>query len=1423
MSIPAPADSSLATSQMVANNQTHKDWPGLRHSLHELIDAQATRTPSAPALSFEGLTLTHGELRHLSDVLAGQLGQKGVGIGDKVALLMERGLELVVSLLGILKAGATYIPLDTGLPTARLKAMLDDAAPRLVLLSAGQSHPDPQAATWLVSLQALQGQGAPKALPSVKPDDLAYAIYTSGSTGLPKAAANAHLGIVNRLLWMQDEYPLSAHDVVLQKTPYSFDVSVWEFFWPLMVGARMVIARPGGHLDPDYLCELIVKEGVTVLHFVPTILRIFLDSTPNDWSGPLRLVFCSGEALPRDLMEKVLSRWPSTELHNLYGPTECAVDVTHWDCRAHADAPKVLIGHPVANTRIYILDEGFRPVPSGETGELFIAGIQVGAGYLNRPELTKERFLPDPFLALFPQALGHDMYRTGDLGRLTEGGGIEYLGRTDFQVKISGVRIELGDIESAILKTRLCSDALVVTQADAGGQLQLVAAVIPANPEAMGHDWHDQLVDELRRVLPRLMMPARIEALDAMPLTSSGKADRKQVQAMLKSGASTAPAEVPPATTADTNEVMWLTLAWEQALGQRPTSPDANYISHGGTSLSALRISAILRQLSGRKVSPSMLLQHASLAEQARALALCPAAQATRLEATPKTSMRGEGDLLQLTRQQDMLIVGGALDDTGAAMLVHVPLLIPATLSLASLRSAFASLWQRHAIFRVQARLEDEQVLTQVAPTLPDGWWTEHPARSDHPMDLDWPPDLLERINRPLPDSPPQAVRVDVWPLLDGRHFVVWTLHHFVIDEASTDHCLQELDTLLRGQTLPSLAEAGGLFRQLEAAWLDPEGIRLQALALVNSRKGSPPPFQRNLGASHEHPFELDASLNAEIETFSRTRGGTPFSLLLCAFGSAVQSTWGHGFRHVLTPFSRRQTDETMAPVGYFLDVRMIDAGSLPGELAQAQLDRVQQQVLQAMEPAFQPLHLIAEQVAALDGEVARGLGAFCMTWRQAPGRTLSLGHHTAELLRYPHTGSKFGVTLHLAAMAGRIRCSVEALDTVPNAQVQALIDSFSTHLQRLVQGQAFSSDQPTLRPIGTSETRLCAHAVPCAIEPHIAQAWRRWLNLPSTASVAAPDHFFQLGGTSLGALRLVAELRKQLDRPLSVSRFMTDPTLGQLQAMCAAGPEVGHALPAGIGLEGSPDADSLWILIPGYGGHAVGLLSLAQKLRRQAGPSVAVVTIELADLVESLPADDQIADRLIDLITRLIKELGPERVRAFAGFSLGGQLAVEVSKNLGLDQACPVFMMDTYTPRSWHGETVRRWGHPLIHLMYRWLGVPKAAQSREAMLVVGDEEGDVPMSPQARAHWKALERLLPHLGLASARQQVHLIQAGHSQWYTALVHRRSTNGFDPSKFASLDVYKLPVHHLELPKAANGLAASVMVQVMRDLALLKDS
>jgi amino acid adenylation domain-containing protein len=663
-------------------------------TLTRLLREQADRTPDAVALRFGAEDLTYRRLHAEADVLGRRLRREGVGPESVVGVCLPRGLDLLRAMLAILKAGGAYLPLDPEHPARWREFMVDDSGARVVITEDYLSTMDYTEA----------GEGPPE---ETTPGHAAYVIYTSGSTGRPKGTVIEHRAIVNRLSWMQDAYRLDASDRVLQKTPIGFDVSVWELFWPLITGATLVLARPGGHRDPAYLAELIRTAGVTTVHFVPSMLRAFL-AEPVLPLPTLRRVICSGEALPGDLADQVHQRI-GCELHNLYGPTETAVDVTAARC---VPGEPVTIGRPIANTTAYIVDARLEPVPVGVPGELLIGGVQLARGYLGRAALTAERFIPDPFAA----TPGARLYRTGDLTRYRPDGGIEYLGRIDHQVKIRGQRIELGEVE-AVLHTAPGVTAAAVTVRDG----RLVGYVVgPADV----HRVRAYLVDRL----PDAMVPARWAILPALPLTTSGKVDRRALpdpDPVRDGDGHVAPRTELEARIAD---------AFGAALDLDAVGVTESFFLLGGDSMRAIRMVGLLRD-AGLAVSVQDLFAHQSVAQLAGVVRTDPAVDAEpAVEAFALVSEEDRGrlpeglaDAYPITENQagmlfEMLSGGDRpVYRNVSCYRIHDPL----PFSLETLREAGRLLTDRHEILRTSFDLSGYSELMQLvhaAVELPIGY-----------------------------------------------------------------------------------------------------------------------------------------------------------------------------------------------------------------------------------------------------------------------------------------------------------------------------------------------------------------------------------------------------------------------------------------------------------------------------------------------------------------------------------------------------------------------------------------------------------------------------------------------------------------------------------------------------------------------------
>ncbi|HEY8781714.1 MAG TPA: amino acid adenylation domain-containing protein, partial [Mucilaginibacter sp.] len=576
---------------LVEFNATAADY-AKDNSIVDLFEEQAAKTPNATAVVFEEAQLTYKELNERSNRLARYLQKKGVKAETPVPICLERSAEMIIGILGILKAGGAYVPVDPDYPSDRISYMLEDTGAKLVLSSTASR--ERLNGTTQVSVIELDGdreqiekEKGSNLQTGIRPEQLAYVIYTSGSTGKPKGAMNEHRGIVNRLLWAQDYFKLNSQDAILQKTTFCFDVSAWELLWPLIAGARLVFAKPGGQADSAYLRSVIESQKITLLHFVPPMLSAFVsDLEAGDCRG-LKNVLCSGEALSPSQVQLFEEKLPEVKLHNLYGPTEAAIDVTCWSYLNKAEAiGTVPIGKPVSNTQIHILDINGRLVPAGVPGEIHIGGVQVGRGYLNNEELTAEKFISDPF----SKEAGARLYRTGDLGRWLPDGNIEYLGRTDDQVKIRGYRIELGEIESVLNQSGLVSQAVVLARADSGGNKRLAGYIVPKET------FDKQAVQNyLRAKLPEYMVPALWVELERIPLTPNGKTDRR---ALPDAEAASKREYIAPRTAAEA----LMAEIWQEVLKVDKIGIEDNFFELGGHSLLALRLGSSIRKRFGSEL-----------------------------------------------------------------------------------------------------------------------------------------------------------------------------------------------------------------------------------------------------------------------------------------------------------------------------------------------------------------------------------------------------------------------------------------------------------------------------------------------------------------------------------------------------------------------------------------------------------------------------------------------------------------------------------------------------------------------------------------------------------------------------------------------------------------------------------------------------
>ncbi len=906
-------------------NNTQADYPQER-CVHELFEEQVNTNPDAIALVFEEQKLSYRELNNHANQLAHYLvTEKNVRPDMLVGICLERSFEMVIAILGITKAGAAYVPLDPDYPEARLAYMLDDASLDTVVTS----H-DVFERTAITSAQALclsepevQRRISTQSVDNLKPNSLglkahhlAYVIYTSGSTGHPKGVMVGHNAIVNRIHWMHKQYGASPQDIFLQKTPFSFDVSVWEFFWPLMAGAQLVIAKSQGHTDPVYLNALIQEKGVTKLHFVPSMLSAMLSGSSLSECPSLQQVFCSGEALAINHARDFYAALPNSELHNLYGPTEAAVDVSYWACPAqespHASVP---IGRPINNVQLHVLDKQLQLLPQGVVGELHIGGVGLARGYLNRTELTAEKFIQSPF----SDDAADRLYKTGDLVRWLADGNLEYVGRIDDQVKIRGFRIELGEIENTLLTHESIVETAVVAREETGDK-RIVAYVVIKTDVSEDEVKIDTLRQHLSKSLPEYMLPWSFVVLDALPLTANGKLDRKALPAPDMSQQQ----NVYVAPITETEKI--LCKIWQDILNLNQVGVTDNFFRLGGHSLLLIQLLARLQE-TGRHSDVRSLFSAASLGDLAAELDAKKENTASIFKAPenliPESSDAITPEMLSLiTLKQDEIdriaavVPGGAeniqdmypLAPLQEGILFHHqmsdgagdPYVMPVLLTAKNRQQrddfllALQKVVNRHDVLRTAVLWQGLPQAVQVVCRQVDLSITTIALNPDI--------EVMPQIEAQMAPAQ-QFMDITQAPLLrvelaedsqSGQYFILLKLHHIVDDVSSITMIQTEIQLMLAGKT-EALVEPGR-YRELVAHALH-QAETLNAEAFFRDKLGSisEPTAPFNLLDVHGNGGEivevnqrLPTALSQHIRTLSRRLAVSPAALFHSVFGLVV-------------------------------------------------------------------------------------------------------------------------------------------------------------------------------------------------------------------------------------------------------------------------------------------------------------------------------------------------------------------------------------------------------------------------------------------------------------------------------------------------------------------------------------------------------
>ena len=1152
-----------AERDLVLRQWNSTDVPQCPGTLCELFGERAAACPDAVALEFGDETMTYAQLRERADRLARLLIARGAGPDTVVGLAVRRSLDLVIGMYAIVRAGAAYLPIDPDHPAERNSDILAQARP-LCVLTAGADSIELPASADRIDLRAtdLSGfSGAPitdtDRRARLRPDHLAYVIFTSGSTGRPKGVGVSHAAIVNRLRWMQHEYRLDDSDVVLQKTPATFDVSVWEFFWPLQVGARLVIAAPDGHRDPVYLARIIAEKSVTTAHFVPSMLSVFVTDTEVGGCTALRRVFCSGEALPaatvRDFHAALGHSAPggsaadgSPWLHNLYGPTEAAVDVTSWPCAAEQES--VPIGAPIWNTRVYVLDERLRPVPPGVVGELYLAGVQLARGYLGRAGLSAGRFVANPFTP------GVRMYRTGDLVRWRPADGVlEYLGRTDFQVKIRGLRIELGEIEAALLAAPGVARAVCVAHRTHGGD-ELVGYVVGApdsDPDVA------ELTRELHRTLPAYMVPAHLIVLDEMPLSANGKVDRKALPVPASDAQRAGGTAALPRTEAERR----IAAIFEEILSVEDVGVEDSFFELGGNSLSAARAVARINTTLGAELTIRDLFESATVAALATALD-----DRYPLSAQPKLVAAERPERIPLSLAQQRLWILNRFAEHASAYNMPLAVELTGTVDPDALRAGVLDVLERHESLRT---------------TFPDS--PQGPRQLVHPAaQIPLALDAIDAVGADVMalaaeyagygfDLRTQApFRIALYRTGPDRYVFLVILHHICGDGWSVAPLARDLMTAIAARTAghaprwtplpvqyPDFAlwqrellgdeddPASALGRQL-SYWRTALADLPDQLDLPLDR---PRPQQRTTEGARV-AVTIPAEVRRAVAALATDRGVSTFMVLHACLAVLLSRLCNTTDIAIGTPIAGRSDPALDDLVGMFVNTLVLRTEVDPAAGFDRMLDRVRETDLDAFANADVPFERLVEVVNPARDAGRHPLFQVMLSYENDPELRISLPDMDARVLPMESGVAKFDLQL-------TVQQSGDPSDGPLHAEFGYATDVF---------------DESTVRAIAQRFVRLVTATVTAPRVPvgdlNILDVREAAKLVPITGAPAEPP---------ITLARLLTETAERVPDAVAVRYLEHDTTYRELDEAsnrlarvligCGAGPEVvvAVALPRGL------------------------------------------------------------------------------------------------------------------------------------------------------------------------------------------------------------------------------------------------------------------
>jgi len=995
------------------------------------------------ALVWQDGSLTFAQLHTQANRLAHYLRDKGVGPDVCVAIAAERSPQLLIGLLAIIKAGGAYVPLDPDYPAERLAYMLRDSRAHLLLTQTALLEHLPTAdGVCVIAMDSLHLDSWPTQPPGLhlEGDNLAYVIYTSGSTGQPKGVGNTHAALAERLQWMQATYQLNHTDVLMQKAPISFDVSVWECFWPLITGCRLVLAGPGEHRDPHRIAQLVQEHGVTTLHFVPPLLQLFIDEPLVAECTSLRRLFSGGEALPAELRNRVLAQLPAVQLHNRYGPTETAINVTHWHCRME-DGERSPIGRPLGNVICRVLDEQLNPVPVGVPGELCIGGIGLARGYLGRPGLTAERFVADH--------QGARLYRTGDRARWSADGVLEYLGRLDQQVKLRGFRVEPEEIEARLLALDGIAQAVVLVR-----DAQLIG-YYTAHAELD----EQQVKTALAAELPEYMVPALLMRLDAMPLSPSGKLDRRALPEPVWQTRE----HVEPETPLQQQ----IAAIWREVLGLPKIGLHDDFFALGGHSLLATQIISRTRQACDVELPLRTLFEASELGAFAEQVGLIQASGQRNQQTTIAKVDRSEPVPLSYSQQRMWFL--WQMEPDSPAYNVGGMARLRGVLDVGRFEAALQALIMRHETLRTTFPSVDGVAYQKVAPQsgVRMGWQdisalceTERQQRLQQLAD--------HEAHTPFNLETGPLLRACLVKAGEQEHYLVLTLHHIVTEGWAMDIFARELSALYeafideRDSPLAPLPvqyldysvwqrqwlEAGERQRQLDY-WTAQLGHEHPLLELPGDRPR--PPVQSHRGELYR--FELSDDLAARVRAFNAERGLTLFMTMTATLAVLLYRYSGQTDLRIGAPVANRIRPESEGLIGAFLNTQVLRC-QLNGQMTVGELfEQVRHTVIEGQSHQDLPFDHLVEALQPPRSAAYNPLfQVMCNVQRWEFQQSRQLAGMTVEYLANDARATKFDLNLEVTDLDHRLGCCLTySTDLFDEPRIARMAEHWRNLLQALI------------------------------------------------------------------------------------------------------------------------------------------------------------------------------------------------------------------------------------------------------------------------------------------------------------------------------------------------------------------------------------